>query len=101
VALRLTVTERFKGRKLVAVTARDQVRTHRKVVVVGTATITLRAGQTRTVKLALNQAGRKLLAARHKLSATLHVVQVLPGHPGATVSTQTLAFKAGHRRHRR
>jgi hypothetical protein len=100
VVLKLTVTERLKGRRLIAVTARGYRRTRRKIVVVGTATVTLASGQTRTVKLALNSAGRRLLAARHRLNATLHVVQVLPGRPSATVSTRTLAFKAAHRRHR-
>ena len=98
--LTLTVTEKLRGRKLVAVSARKHTRIHRKVLVVGSTTVTLSAGQTRTVKVALNRAGRQLLAARHHLKVTLHIVQVLSGRQLLTVSTRTLAFKAPHHRHR-
>jgi hypothetical protein len=101
VVLRLTVTEKFSGRKLVAVSARKHVRIHRKVLAVGSTTVTLSAGQTRTVKVALNRAGRKLLAAAKHLRVTLHVVQALSAQQLLTVSTRTLAFKAPHHRHTR
>jgi hypothetical protein len=100
-ALRLTVTEKFKGHRLVAVTARTHVRTHRTVLVVGSAHVTLTAGQSQTVSVSLNRAGRHLLAKRHHLAATLQVLQVLPGGHVVTVSTQTLTFKTPrHKRHK-
>jgi hypothetical protein len=99
-ALRLTVTEKFKGRRLIAVTARTHTRTHRKVLNVGSTNATLSAGQTQTVRVALNRTGRHLLALRHHLTATLRVTQALPGGHIVTVSTQTLTFKtARHKRH--
>jgi len=99
VVLRLTVTEKLRGRKLIALGARKRMRIHRKVLVVGSTTVTLSAGQTRTVKVTLNRAGRKLLAAAHHVTVTLHVLQVLSGDQILTVSTRTLAFKASHHRH--
>jgi hypothetical protein len=101
VLLTVTVTEKLRGHKLIAVSARKHMRIHRKVLVVGRTTITLSSGQTRTVKIALNRAGRKLLAARHHLKATLHILQVRPGRPPLTVSTRTLTYKSSHhRRHK-
>jgi hypothetical protein len=96
--LRLTVTEKLRGGKLIAVSARKHVRIHRKVLLVGSTAVTLSSGQTRTVKIGLNRAGRKLLAARHHLKATLHILQVHPGRPRLTVSTRTLTYKSAHRR---
>ena len=95
VSLTLTVTETFRGHRLVAVTARKPKVIH-KVVVVGTARATIRPGRTQTVRVGLNHAGRTLLAARHKLTATLSVTQ---GH--RTVSRQKVTFKAPrkHKKH--
>ena len=55
-AFKLTVTELFKGHKLISVTARTKVK--KKVVVVGIASVTLNAGESRTVRIALNSTGR-------------------------------------------
>jgi hypothetical protein len=95
--LRLTVTEKFIGHRLTAVTARRHVATHRKVLVVGTSHVTLSAGQSQTVSVALNSPGRRLLAKRHHLQTTLQVLQVLPGGHVETVSMQTVTFKAPRR----
>ncbi len=97
-ALKLTVTETFKGHKRVAVTARSNRRKTRKVVVVGTAKLSLGAGQTRTVRIALNRTGRRLLDSRHGLKATLRVTQETAPGTTATVSSQTVTFKAINRR---
>ena len=85
VSLKLTVTETFRGHKLVAVSARKAKVTH-KTVVLGTASATIRAGRTATVRISLNRAGRKLLAARHKVTAKLTVTQRISGH-NRTLST--------------
>ncbi len=92
VSLKLTVTETFHGHKLVAISARKAKVTH-KTVVLGTASATIRAGRTATVRISLNRAGRKLLAARHKVTAKLTVTQRISGH-NRTLSTQKVTFKA-------
>ncbi len=92
----LTVTEKFQGRRLVSLTARRHARTYDKVVVIGSTNVTLAAGQSRTVQVALNEAGRHLLAKRHHLTATLLVLQVLPNGHVVTVSSQTVTFNAPH-----
>jgi hypothetical protein len=97
VAVRLTVTERFRGHKLIGLSAGGHVGTHRKVLVVGSARVTLTAGQSRTLLIALNRAGRQLLATHHHLAAKLEALQVLPGGQVASVAKQTVTFKARHR----
>ena len=98
-ALRLTVTETFKGQRLVALAARSNGRGARKVLVVGTANVSLGAGQASTVRIALTGAGRRLLARRHRLRAQLLVTQETAAAHAATVSRQILTFKTAKRRH--
>jgi DNA uptake protein ComE-like DNA-binding protein len=62
---------------------------HKKLVVVGTASPSLTAGKHKTAAVSLNTAGKRLLAAAHKLKATLIAVQV-----GAVVAHHTVTFKA-------
>jgi hypothetical protein len=88
VSLKLTVTETLRGHKLIAVSARKAKVTH-KTVVLGTASATIKAGRTTTVRISLNRSGRRLLSARHKLTAKLTVTQ-----GRRTVSTQKVTFKA-------
>jgi hypothetical protein len=95
VSLKLTVTETFRGHKLIAVSARKQKLTH-KTVVVGTASATIRAGHNSTVKIKLNGTGRKLLAARHKLTAKLTVTEKINGR-NRTIATRKPTFKAPHK----
>ncbi|MGH2893249.1 MAG: hypothetical protein ACRDPM_08270, partial [Solirubrobacteraceae bacterium] len=92
VSLKLTVTERFRGHKLIAVSARKAKVTH-KTVVLGAKSATVRAGHKATVRISLNRRGRKLLAARHKLKAKLTVTRRIAGR-NRTLSTQKVAFKA-------
>jgi hypothetical protein len=95
-ALSLTVHETLKGHKVVAVSARAH-RKH-KVVVIGTKTLTLTAGNSQTVRISLNRQGRKLLKARHTLKATLHISEAIGGGRTESVATKTVKFKArGHR----
>ena len=58
----------------------------------GTATVTLAAGQSEIVHVKLNAVGQRLLSSRHKLSVKLTVTQ---RKSGATVviSSQTINFK--------
>ena len=97
---RMTVTEKFRGRKIIAITARKKPKIRKVVVTVGSARgLTLVAGQSKVVKISLNRRGKRLLASRHTLKVTLHVTQVLGGGRSKTVS-QTVKFKAPkHKKH--
>ena len=97
VSLKLTVTETLRGHKVIAVSARKAKVTH-KTIVLGTASATIAAGRTATVKIGLNGTGRHLLAARHRLTATLTVTQRVSGR-NRTISTQKVTFKAPKPRH--
>jgi hypothetical protein len=96
-SLRMTVTETLRGHKLIAVAARVR----HKVVVVGSATVTLTSGNARTVLITLNGQGRNLLAARHVLKVGLVVTEALGNGQSATVSAQTVTFKTQSHRHGR
>ena len=98
-ALNMTVTEVLKGHKLVAVTARANGRKTHRVVQVGSANVSLKAGQTQTVKIALNRTGKRLLAGRHGLKAKLVVSQATGSGGTTTVSTQIVTFKAAKQGH--
>ncbi len=72
IALSVTVVERTRGGKIVAVGARShRVTTKRRVVTVGSGSETLSGGQKATVALTLGAAGRRLLSARRRFSATV------------------------------
>jgi hypothetical protein len=91
---RMTVTEKLRGHKIIAITARKKPKIHKVVVTVGSApTVTLTARQSKVVKLSLNGLGKRLLASRHTLKVTLHVTQVLSSRTSLTFS-QTVTFKA-------
>jgi hypothetical protein len=73
---------------------------HHNQVGVGNTSVTLAAGQTETVRIGLNQAGRHLLATRHVLRVTLHAIQSLDGGHTSTISTQAVILKIhGHKHH--
>ena len=63
------------------------------MVGVGSAAVTLTAGNAQTVRISLNGQGRKLLASRHVLKVKLVVTEALGNGQSATVSTQTVTFK--------
>ena len=70
-----------------------------KRVLVGSAHVSLQAGQSRMVKVGLNRAGRKLRAGHHPLKTTLRITQTLANGHTVGVSTQTVVFKGvKHRR---
>jgi hypothetical protein len=97
VSLRMTVTETLRGHKLIAVAARVR----HKVIGVGSAALTLTAGNAETVRISLNGTGRNLLAARHVLKVKLVATEALGNGQSATVSTQTVTFKTHSHRHGR
>jgi hypothetical protein len=92
-ALKLTVTEVLKGHKLVAVTARANGHKTNRVVQVGAANVSLKAGQTQTVRIPLNRTGKRLLVGRHGLKAKLLVSQATGTGLTTTVSSQIVTFK--------
>ena len=99
---RMTVTEKLRGHKIIAITARKKPKIRKVVVTVGSApTLTLTAGQSKVVKVSLNGLGKRLLASRHTLKVKPHVTQVLSSRTSRTFS-QTVTFKAPkHKKHHR
>ena len=97
VSLKLTVTKTLKGGKVIAVSARKAKVTH-NTLVIGTASATIAAGRTVTVKVGLNRTGRRLLSVRHRLTTTLTVTQRIGGG-NRTISTQKVTFTAPKPRH--
>ena len=98
-ALRLTVTERFKGHKLIGVTAGASRHVRVKVVVIGSTNVTLKGGQAQSVRITLSRAGKKLLAHRHVLKSRLRITQATSTAATVAVSSQLVTFKAPNRRH--
>jgi hypothetical protein len=95
--LQLTVIETLAGHRLVAESAR--VKHTRKTVSVGSASVTLAAGQSKTVKVSLNSTGKRLLARFHRLKVRLTVTQKRTNAAPLVVSRQTLTFKQKRGRH--
>ena len=99
-AFRMTVTEKIRRHKIIAVTARRKPTTRTVTVTVGTAsTITLGSGQSKVVEISLNRTGMRLLASRQTLRVTLNVTQTLGGGRFETLS-QIVTFKAPEKHHR-
>ena len=96
VTLKLTVTELFRHHKLVGLTARSKIT--RKVLVVGSATVALRVGQSRLVHVGLNSTGKRLLARRHVLKVRLQLSK-LPHGQSSSGLPQILTFKAPRHKH--
>jgi hypothetical protein len=97
---RMTVTEKRRGKKIIAITARKP-KIRKVILTVGTApALNLRAGQSKTVKVSLNGLGRRLLARRRTLTVTLNVKQILTANRSQTQS-QTVTFKAKKKKHHR
>lgn len=100
VTLTLTVTETLTGGKVTAVTAAAHRKHHKRpstrTLVVGTATLTLNAGQSSVLQIALNASGEHLVTVLHVLKTKLAVVQ-----GGHTVSTSSITFlsRVAQRKH--
>jgi hypothetical protein len=97
VTLELTVTEQFQGHRLLAVTAAAKAHRTRKLLVVGSASVLLKPGHAQIVRLGLNRAGKRLLAIRHGLKATLRVTAATATAIPASILTRVLTFKPAKR----
>jgi hypothetical protein len=86
VTLKLTGTEMLKGNQVMAESA--ATRRH-KVVTLAAARVALTAGQSKTVKLALNATGTRLVAKFHQLKAT-RTISV----SGKVLTRKTVTFRA-------
>jgi hypothetical protein len=80
----------------VSAKAQRKTKPTKKTVVLGRSIVQLSRGQTKTVIVALNGAGRRLLAAHHSLKIKLAIIA-----SGRTVSTSTLSFKSKRKRKRK
>ena len=89
--LQVAVTETLRGNKVIALTAR-KTKTTKKTVVIGSAGVTLGAGQKKTVKVSLGGTGKKLLTKHHSLKTMLTVTNSKA--KTKTVATKTVTFKA-------
>jgi hypothetical protein len=72
-----TVLETIRGGKVIAVAASKTTKkkTTKKTITIASKTATIPAGATKTIKLTLNGAGKRLLAKHHPLKAKLTVTQ--------------------------
>jgi hypothetical protein len=85
VMLKLTGTKTLKGNRVVAEAA--ATRKH-KLVTFATARVALTAGQSKTIRLALNATGKQLLAEFHQLRATLNISEF-----GKLLSSEKVTFR--------
>lgn len=101
IALRLTVLETLRGSRVIAVSARRAPRpgtataarrSSHKTVTVGAVTAHVAAGQRRTVTVALNTTGRRLLTSLHKLTAKLSVSGTVVGAISAQLRSATVTL---------
>jgi ELWxxDGT repeat protein len=99
ITVTLSVVEIVEGNKVLGVAASDRTplkkkqKPVKKTVVVGTKTVTVDGGQTKSLSVALNGTGRKLLALRHHLS-----VKLTASDKGKTLASKTLSFKASKKK---
>jgi hypothetical protein len=92
-----TVLETIRHGKVIALAASTKTkgkgkgkgkRTSKKTITIISKTATIPAGKTKTIKLTLNAAGKKLIAKHHPLKAKLAVTQ-----SSKTVTHQTITLK--------
>jgi hypothetical protein len=72
--IQVSVIEDIRGGSVTGIAASTGAKTAKRKVVVAKLSVTLRAGQSETVKIALNAAGRKLLAGHRRFAARVSVV---------------------------
>jgi hypothetical protein len=89
----LTVTERVKHGKVVAVLATKPRKIKKRIVSLGAAKRTLTAGQATVVRITLNGAGKRLLSSYHVLRTKLTVLAA-----GKVIAGHTITFTAPRRR---
>ncbi len=98
--LRLTVVETLRGHRLLAASAVGRKGGSHRTVLVGTARVSLVGGQTRTVRVVLNQAGKRLVSRLHGLRARLQIEQGNITGSASLVFSKAVAFKAPTHHHR-
>ncbi len=98
--VKLSVVETLHGHRLVAASAAGKKGGSHRTVVLGTTSISLVAGQTKSVTIALNRTGRLLVARLHGLSAKLQIGESDLAGGTTTVFSQTVVFKAAARAYR-
>jgi hypothetical protein len=102
--LTLTVTETLKGGKVIGVSASKKKRPKiiKRIVTVGSVTVSLTGGQSELAKIALNAAGKRLLVSHHKLAARLTTTETGSGGHSTVLSSRTVTFKApGKNKHKK
>jgi hypothetical protein len=87
----LTVIEKLRGGKVIAVSARTK--TKHKTVVLGSATVTLSANQTKNLKVTLTGTGKHLLALEHRTKVELTVRETIDKKP-SVVASKTVTLKS-------
>jgi len=85
------VSETLKGGKVIAVSAmaRGKPKISKRTIPIGSTSVTLSAGQSRTVTVALNGSGERLLAKDHSVAAKLTASE-----GSVVLDTQTVTFHA-------
>ncbi len=91
VTLTLSVVQTLVGNKVIAVSASKHKR--KRTVVLGSTTVKIAAGKTKSVSVSLNGTGKRLLASRHSLSVRLTASQ-----KAGAKSTFTVKFTAREKR---
>lgn len=104
IALRLTISETLSGGRVVAIAARSRRGVHGNAaslrhltVTLASARLSLAAGAHRTLTVALDQTGRRLLASRRRLSALLLVSGTVIGVIEARLAQQFVVLGASSR----
>ena len=86
-----TVLETIRRGKVVALAASTKTtkkKPTKKTITIASKTATIPAGATKTIKLTLNRAGKKLLAKHHPLKAKLTITQARK-----TLTRKTITLK--------
>lgn len=97
---RLTTVETTKGDHIVGLSA-SRAKRKRHTLTVGSKTVTIRPGQTRTVAVPLNATGRKLLKRFGKLPVTLTVSLREDDHEITVANRKPTVKPAKKKRHHR
>jgi hypothetical protein len=87
VTVQMTVTEKLKGGRVIALSAAAK-KTTKKVVLIATGAVSLSAGATATLKLKINSAGKALLRKYHSVKA---LATITAG--GAKLASKTVTLK--------
>jgi hypothetical protein len=96
VTMKLAVKETRRGHKVVAISTRHQPKVTHNVVILGTTSATIPAGQSKRLRIGLNKKGLALLTARHRLTVKLTVAQITSGH-SRQLKASTVRFKTTKR----